>query len=129
MRFIGWVALLAMVLAAGSFALASRPDAPNAAPREVVLIARDMAFVVPGGPGGPNPTLRLRAGERVRFVLENRDPGMRHDLVVRGLGLRLAVLAFGESDRQVVTLPQTPGEHEYVCSFHARLMRGCIVVE
>ena len=129
MRGFGFLGLLIVAVAACAFAFAARPGGWGAAPREVVLVARDMAFTAPGEAPGPNPTLRLRAGERIRLVLENRDPGMKHDLVVTGLGVRMAVLDYGAVDRRVIMVPRTPGDYEYVCSFHARLMRGRIVIE
>lgn len=116
---------LVAVAAAGALAFTLLREPP---PRELVLTARDMAFVLSGGTDR-NPTLRLRAGERVRIVLENRDPGMRHDLVARSLGLRIPALAHGGSDERVLRVPRERGEHDYVCSYHVRLMRGRMVVE
>jgi plastocyanin len=100
------------------------------APREVVLIAKDMAFVAdrPSAAGTFNPTIVLSAGERVRLVVRNLDAGMRHDLIVDRLQLRMPVLDFGESGGLVFTAPTEAGEWDYYCSFHSRLMRGRIVV-
>jgi len=126
MRFVGMLGLALVAIAVGAFAFAGRPGGE---PREVVLVARSMAFTAPGEGGGPNPTLHLKAGERVRLVLENRDPGMRHDLVAPGLGLKTATVDYAESDRRVLRVPSRPGTHDYYCSFHDRLMRGRMVVE
>lgn len=101
--------------------------------REVRLVARDMAYYLPGGTT-PNPTLRFAPGERVRVVLVNEDPGMAHDVVSSGLDLRTPVVQGGRSGRggetasDVVRVPERPGTHEYVCSLHPVLMRGRIVV-
>ena len=38
------------------------------------------------------PTLSVRAGEQVRLVLKNDDPGMQHDFVVSGLGRATKIL-------------------------------------
>jgi plastocyanin len=129
MRAFGLLGLGLVAVAACAFAFSARPGGWGQEPREVVLIARDMAFTAPGQATGPNPTLHLKAGERIRLVLENRDPGMKHDLAVTGLGIRMAVLDYGGIDRRVITVPRAPGEYEYLCSFHARLMRGRIVIE
>ena len=129
MRVLGWMGVVLAAIVACAFAYAARPGRWGSEPREVVVVARAMTFTAPGGPAGANPTLRLAAGERVRLVLENRDPGMKHDLVAPGVGLRLATLDFGETDRRLFTAPEKPGTYEYFCSFHDRLMRGRMVVE
>ncbi len=124
---------IAVVLAALSGAAllvslrASRGDEP---PREIALVARDMGFAFQtDSAGGPaNPTLRLRPGEKVRLVVHNLDPGMRHDLAIEGFGVRTRTLAFGESAAVLISVPRGPGVHVYFCSFHARLMRGRIEV-
>ena len=55
-------------------------DAPPE-PREIVVVASDMAFYVDGG-GEANPLIRVEAGETVRLVLWNEHPGVVHDFVV-----------------------------------------------
>lgn len=129
MRILGWLGLMVGAVAACAFAYAVRPGGWGAEPREVVLIARDMVFIAPGQATGPNPTLKLRAGERIRLVLENRDPGMKHDVVAPGLGIRTATVEFAASDRRLVTVPRRPGTYDYFCTYHDRLMRGRMVVE
>ncbi|MGH7731950.1 MAG: cupredoxin domain-containing protein [Candidatus Eiseniibacteriota bacterium] len=123
-----WLLLALGAVAACAFAWNALPVDRAGGPREVVLVARDMAFALPGQ-AGRNPTLRLKAGERIRLVLENRDPGMKHDLASAGLGIRTEALAFGESGGQILTVPRRPGEYDYFCSFHAQMMRGRMVVE
>jgi plastocyanin len=127
-KFIAAVVSLAVLLAAGAYAftfVALREDGT----REVVLVAKNMAFVAEGADAQtPNPTILLEAGERVRLVLKNEDAGMLHDLVADPLGLRIDALAFGESGGVVIRAPEQKGESDYYCSFHSRLMRGRIVV-
>jgi plastocyanin len=105
--------------------------AVGGADREITLEARDMAFYLPGDPT-PNPTLRVTAGERVRLVLVNRDPGMKHDLAVDALGVATRVLtAAGTSASVVLEVPDRSdrmGELDYVCTLHPQLMRGRLVV-
>lgn len=137
-KAVGVTTLVLLALAAGAYAFtfgALRADGP----REIVVIAKDMAFTSPDPQGGappaaaasgetPGPTIVLRAGERVRIVLRNQDPGMRHDLVADHLGLRTEALDHGESDSLDLRVPNEASEGDYYCSFHSRLMRGRIVV-
>ena len=122
--------LVVVLLAACAYAFSSGALRGDAAPREVILIAKDMAFVsqVTGAGATPNPTIVLRPGERVRLVLLNLDAGMRHDLVVDRLGVRAPALAHGETEAIEFTAPAEESECDYYCSFHSRLMRGRIVV-
>jgi plastocyanin len=129
MRFFGILGLGLVAMVVAAFAFAGRPGGRGSEPRQVVLVARGMAFVAPGGEGGPNPTLRLRAGEYVRLVLQNQDPGMRHDVVAPGLGLKTAAVGHGETQRRLFRVPRAAGSYDYFCSFHDRLMRGRMVVE
>lgn len=120
---------LALVALAAAFAFA-RGRTVEGDVRAIVLVAREMAFAMeaPAGEAVMNPTIVLRAGERVRLVVTNLDHGMRHDLVVEGLGLRSEMLAFGQSGWIEFTAPSEPGELQYFCSLHTRMMRGRIVI-
>ncbi|HEY2956143.1 MAG TPA: cupredoxin domain-containing protein [Candidatus Eisenbacteria bacterium] len=120
--------LLVALLAAFAYAFSSGALRGDEEPREVFLVARNMAFALQGAPERtPNPTIELRPGERVRFVLINLDPGMRHDLVMDRLEMRTPGLAHGEMAAIEFTAPAR-GESDYYCSFHSVLMRGRIVV-
>jgi plastocyanin len=116
--------LTSLVLMAGlTLALAREPI-----DREVVLVARDMTFFEEGS-SVSNPTLVVRAGERVRLVLVNEDRGMLHDLSIEALDVLVPVLA-GDGSRgwTILEAPETPGRYEYVCTYHERLMRGVLQV-
>lgn len=117
-------AALALVAAAG-FGLGSGASGGDV--REIRLVARDMAFYFPGG-DTPNPILRVAPGERVRLVVENRDPGMRHDLALPALDRATAVVEAGREAGVVLRAPERPGTHEYFCSLHPVLMRGALRV-
>jgi len=126
----GWryfmVALGVFALCGVAIALAAGQGAPP--PRELVLVARDMAFHLPGDPA-PNPTLELERGERVRLVLRNEDPGMAHDFTAAGLEVATELLAqSGTSTAVVFRAPQRAGEYPYHCTPHETLMRGLVVV-
>ena len=101
--------------------------APAAAPREIVLVARSMAFFVEGS-STPNPTLRLRAGETVRLVLRNEEPGVTHDFAVRSWNLATRELVGEGVDGIEFRVPHEPGRQEYQCRPHAAMMRGTIEI-
>jgi hypothetical protein len=100
---------------------------PRPEPREIVLVARDMAFYLEGS-DAPNPTLLLAPGEEVRVVIKNEDPGITHDFAVASLGASIDPLVSGRSGSLRLRAPATPGRHEYVCRPHAQMMKGVIVV-
>ena len=117
-------ALLAAIFSVGASA---RSDGA-AAERTVTLVARDMAFFLPGQTTA-NPRLVVARGERVRFVLVNEDPGMAHDLALPSLGEASRRLEkSGSSTELVVRAPATAGEHDYLCTLHAKMMRGVLEV-
>ena len=96
--------------------------------RTVTLVARDMAFFLSGADVA-NPRLVVERGERVRFVLRNEDPGMAHDFALPSLDEATPLLReAGTAAELVVRAPEAPGEHEYVCTTHSRMMRGVLEV-
>lgn len=119
------ITLLLAILVAG---VAWGISAARTAPREIVLVARGMAFYLEGD-DTPNPTLQLRPGEEVRLTLINRDRGMRHDLAVAGLGVGTGALA-GDGSSETVRLraPMQPGAYDYLCRLHVQMMRGLLEV-
>jgi len=121
--FIG-AATVALVALGVAVATAVRPAA---GPREIVLTARGMSFYVDGD-ASPNPTIRVRAGEHVRFVLHNEAPGLVHDLTIPGLGVTLEPIEAGASRAAVLRIPVSPGTFPYSCRPHARMMQGTVVV-
>jgi plastocyanin len=120
---LGCAALLPIVAA-------SRPAAKgDPDPREIRLVAREMAFFVDGDVTA-NPTLRLKAGERVRLVLRNEDAGMTHDFAINAWKIGTKTLtAKGEETAVVFRVPGERGTTSYQCTPHAQMMRGSIQVE
>ena len=128
-------ALLALLVAGGGVALAVQAVRPE--PRTVTLLARDMAFYLPGDPT-PNPRLTVERGERVRFVLRNEDAGIPHDLAVplggdardgrRGRKATSVVRGAGETVDLTYRAPEAAGEYVYLCTLHSRMMRGVLQV-
>jgi plastocyanin len=128
----GSLTLLFVGLAAlGALALSGTASSETAS-REIVLVAEGMAFYLDGASGAErvaNPTLTLGRGETVRLVLVNRDAGMEHDWASRGLDAGTSTIPGDGGTTSVrIEAPAEPGRHEYVCSLHARMMRGVIEV-
>lgn len=97
--------------------------------REVRIVVRDMTFYVEGQ-DEPNPTLRVRAGEQIRLVLRNADPGMSHDFAVRSWRVMTPLLTARGAEAVVVfRVPQRRGSYTYSCTPHATIMQGNIQVE
>ena len=96
--------------------------------REIHLVARDMTYYLEGQ-DQPNPTLKLRAGERVKVVLRNEDDGMEHDLRVRQWEIGTGIINGKGSDAVTFTVPTQRGTHVYSCTPHPSSMRGLIEVE
>jgi len=111
-----------MLLAVLLPALSSTPT------REVTLIARGMAFYLENDPSTPNPTLEVKAGERLRVVLRNQDRGLTHDFAIPALAAAMNAIGWNESGEVVLDVPDTPGTYEYMCRPHALMMRGTIRV-
>ncbi|HEX2453084.1 MAG TPA: cupredoxin domain-containing protein [Vicinamibacterales bacterium] len=103
--------------------------APGEPPvHEIRLIVRDMAYHFGDDPA-INPTLRVRAGERVRLILTNTDAGMSHDFVIPDLKVATRLLKGKDSETIEFTAPASAGDRTYNCTPHAETMRGTIAVE
>jgi plastocyanin len=111
-----------MLLAALLPALSSTPA------REVSLVAKGMAFYLEDDLQTPNPTIEVKAGERVRIVLRNEDRGMTHDVAVPPLDVVLEPVSWNESGEVAFDVPSEPGTYEYFCRPHHLMMQGTIRV-
>jgi Copper binding proteins, plastocyanin/azurin family len=124
------VPLLALALLCGGIALVVQA-AVGPEPRTMTLLARGMAFYLPGDPT-PNPRLAVARGEEVRLVLRNEDRGMPHDVAVPDAGgdrkVTREVRGRGDTAGLTFRAPQTAGNYDYVCTFHSRMMRGVLEV-
>ncbi len=119
--------LLILTLVAGALTFAVAAASKQSA-REIVLVSRDMAFYLPGDETR-NPTLQVAPGEAIRLTLVNEDRGFLHDWGVAALRHATKLIpGNGSRDSVVFTAPAERGEHEYVCSTHAMMMRGRLVV-
>ncbi len=91
-------------------------------PRTIEVTARDMRF------NRTNPDILVAPGELVRILFRNEDPGMKHDLVIEGLGLATPVLRAGQEAVIEFRAPAAEGSFDYSCSLHPVSMRGRLIV-
>jgi plastocyanin len=115
--------IVAMVATAGLLPVTSKGK-----PREIVLVAREMAFYAETDPKTPNPVIDVKARETVRIVLRNRDRGMTHDFAVPAVEAATEELDWNEEDDLIFDAPDSPGSYEYVCRPHLLMMKGTLRV-
>lgn len=108
--------------------IALLPALSSTPTREVTLVVKGMAFYIESDPQTANPTIDVRAGERVRVVVRNQDRGLVHDFAVPEVGAVMKEIRWNESSEVVFEVPDTPGVYEYVCQPHRLMMRGTIRV-
>jgi len=97
--------------------------------REITLVARGMAFFLESDPAIPNPTLIVKAGERVRITLRNEERGFTHDFAVPAIDAATDLINWNEDADVTFDAPDRPGTYDYVCEPHALMMRGRIIVQ
>lgn len=117
--FVGGMALLSIAL----FTLGFRQTAPVL---EIRLVAKEMAFFVEGE-SQPNPDLYIPPGKKVLLTFINQDRGIDHDVVFPQWDVSTGKVAFGAS-ALLELKPRTAGEFNYLCSLHAAMMRGKLIV-
>ena len=124
-------ALALPMMSVGATGVVFPSMAAGEASREITIVAKNMAFVIesPESSGQANPTITVKTGQKITIVLRNDDPGMQHDLVIKGLEVEVEVTSFGETTRLTFTAPREPGAYVYLCSFHPMSMRGVFIVE
>ena len=88
--------------------------------RTIVVTAKDMVY--------DQTEIRVAPGEWVRLILRNEDPGMKHDLVIEGLGVRTTIIKTGERTEVIFQVP-AQGSFTFLCSLHPVTMRGLLIVE
>ena len=131
-RLRGRVGQAAGVLAAG-LALVSLailwPLAEDlvAGPREIVVVARDMAFYLEGS-RSPNPVIGMTSGETIRLTIRNENRGVVHNFQIASWDISVTRLKGGESGSIVIRVPNRPGRHAYTCAPHQALMNGIVEV-
>jgi len=118
----------ALVVAAVLPRVAARVDHGEPAVHEIRLVVRDMSYHLGNGLE-INPTLRVRAGERVRVILTNTEAGMAHDFVIPDWKVASRLVKGKGSETVEFTAPSSAGAYTYKCTPHAATMRGTIAVE
>ena len=97
--------------------------------RELHVVTRDMSFYVDGY-SEPNPTITVKAGEKLRLVLRNEDAGMSHDFAVKSWSVGTKLLEDrGQEDAITFQVPGERGTASYTCTPHSRMMSGTLRVE
>ena len=119
--------LATAVIVVGLFILLPMTASTGAAVRQINLVTKDMAFYLEGDPA-PNPTIRLTAGEQVRFNILNLDYGLAHNLAIDGWSVETAYLNADELAVVHVRVQEQLGSQAYVCSPHREMMHGFIEV-
>ncbi len=101
----------------------------NVSPREIVLVAKDIAFRLADQPDKANPPVHLKKGRPVKLIIRNDEPDkVLHCFTVGGLDVKTSRgLATGESETLIFT-PKERGTFTYACLMHP-MMSGKIVVE
>ena len=87
----------------------------------VTLTAKDMSF------NFFNPKIYVSPGERVKIILKNDDPGMKHNISLSKLKISSQIIQFGEKTILSFVAPRN-GQFEYFCSMHPTLMRGLFII-
>jgi plastocyanin len=104
------------------------PALSSTSTRQVTLVAKGMAFYLEDDLTTPNPTIDVKAGERVRIVLKNQDRGLTHDLAVPVAGALMKDLTWNQTGQVAFRAPKKPGTYEYFCQPHRLMMKGIIRV-
>jgi plastocyanin len=122
-KFVAFIFFSALLLVGWVNLDASSPGkTPEGNIREIVLEIRDMVFA------DNNPTLYLKPKETVRFVILNLDTGMKHNFLIQKTEVATKILDYGEKEAILFTAPSEEGELDYLCSLHALMMRGRLVI-
>jgi plastocyanin len=100
-----------------------RPKAEITKVNEIILIAKGMAY------NTDNPPLILKLGQPVRIIIINEDKGMLHDFVIEELDVSTSgPLEYGQTE-VINFVPTKKGKYEYFCSYHAKMMRGKVIIK
>lgn len=124
-RFLSLMMVVFLGLAGALFILEAyeKPKSETPEVQEIVLIARQMVYNI------DNPPLILKVGQPVRLIIINEDKGMLHDFVIEELDISTSgPLEYGQSE-VINFVPTKKGKYEYFCSYHAKMMRGKVIIK
>ncbi len=108
--------------------IALLPALSDTSSREITLVVKGMAFYLEDDLKTPNPTIDVKAGERVRIVVKNQDRGLTHDFTFPAVRALTRELTWNQTDDVSFKAPRTPGTYEYFCQPHRLMMKGIIRV-
>jgi heme/copper-type cytochrome/quinol oxidase subunit 2 len=97
-------------------------------PREVLVVARGLAFTVPSDSERVNPRLTLTAGQRVRVTLRSEAHGLVHDFQIPEWNVKTDQVRGGQSTSVLFVVPAQTGRAKYVSGPHAATVHGVIEV-
>ena len=117
-----------MIVVAGLLALVATSCTGRTGPRDIVLVARGMTFVVEDDWDTPNPVIRVQPGEHIRLTLRNEAPGLLHDFRIAAWNVKTEQIRAGQSTSVAFTVPSQQGRYEYSCTPHAAMMHGFVEV-
>ena len=121
------VVIAVAFVAVGLMALMPVIANPRTGPRDIVLVARDMAFYLEGS-DAPNPTIVVKASEQVRVTVRNLEPGITHALAIQSLPASIGRIEPESTESVQFRAPAKPGRYDYVCPPHAQMMKGILLV-
>ena len=119
------ILFIAMFIAVGLTALIPVIANPRVAPRDIVLVMRDMTFYLEGS-DVPNPTLAVKRGEDIRLIVRNQDPGITHAFSLPALARTIDRIEPRATTTVSCRAPAATGRHDYLCPPHAQMMRGVL---
>ena len=97
-------------------------------PREILVVAKGMTFILPSDPDTANPVIRLRRGEHVSLVLRNEAPGLLHNIEIPAWTVKSDRIRAGEETSVTFEVPSQQGPTEYRCAPHSEMMHGFVEV-
>jgi len=96
---------------------------PNAGGGEtdITLLGQNVAFDL--------AELNVPAGEQITITFENRDAGIRHNLLINGPSGRIATQVEAGPVTQTLTFAiDEPGTYKFLCEVHPSAMVGELIV-
>jgi plastocyanin len=108
--------------------IALLPAVSSTPTREVTLVVKGMAFYLEDDLRTANPTIDVKAGERVRIVMKNQDRGLTHDFAFPASRALSKELTWNQTGQVSFKAPRQPGAYEYYCQPHRLMMKGIIRV-
>jgi plastocyanin len=120
-RYAAILVTLALVLAAcGAEGETTTPDA-GGGETDITLLAQNVAFDL--------TKLNVQAGEQITITFENRDAGIRHNLLINGPSGRIATDVEAGPVTQTLTFTiDEAGSYRFLCEVHPSVMVGELVV-